>query len=301
MTAPTVAEIAALWTAAWPERVPHPRGLADRLGPLEGWAWTRDNAGRLVAFAAFRRPESYAHGHLRLILTHPARRGEGLGHALIRQVRERLGPVPLAVGEERGHFLPGATGANVGFFEHLGFVRTGRISVDMTADVRAPLPPFALSGSLRLTDAREEGILSAVQTLTDRVFSPRWTHDATAVGERSPAQLLALAQSSRVLGFALIGTEEDPAVLPSLLFPDALRAACGAQGLAGGLGPIGIHPELRGGGVGRAFMLAAMHRLRERGAEVMGIDWTGIAPFYEKLGFRVWQTYIHLRLEGQMV
>lgn len=298
MTVPTPAEVTALWAAAWPDCLPHPRGLADRLGGPSGWAWRRDDAGRLVAFAAFRPPESAPHGHLRLLLTHPDRRGRGLGRALVAEVRERLGPVPLAAGEERGHFLPGAPEASVGFFERVGFVPTGRVSVDMVADLRPPPPAARLPAHLRLTDAREEGILSGVQALTSDVFSPRWTHDATAVATRAPHQLLALQGDGRVLGFALVGTGDDPAILPSFLFPAALRGAVGAQGRVGGLGPVGLHPDLRGSGVGRALMLAAMHHLRGQGVQAMGIDWTGIAPFYERLGFRSWEAYTHLRLPG---
>jgi len=295
MTPPALPEIARLWADAWPDRVPHPRGLAVRLGDPSGWAWRRDSSGGLTAFAAFRPPEAYAHGHLRLILTAPGLRGQGLGRSLVAEVRERLGPVPLAAGEERGHFLPGAPEARVGFFERLGFTRTGRVSVDMVADLRPPLPDAPLPPSLRLTDAREPGILPGILDLTEQVFSHRWTHDAAAVAGRAPGQLLALADGSQVIGFALVGTENDPAVLPSFLFPDALRSAVGARGLAGGLGPIGIHPNLRGAGVGRAFMLAAMRHLQAQGVEAMGIDWTDLAPFYEGLGFRTWARHVHLR------
>lgn len=296
MSVPNFPEIAALWVAAWPECVPHPRGLADRLGEPSGWIWRRNPAGDLVAFAAFRPPESYPHGHLRLLLTHPEVRGTGLGRSLVREVRERLGPVPLAAGEERGHFLPGVPEASVSFFERVGFTPTGRVSVDMVVDLRSSLPEVSPPPTVRLTDGREEGVLAGVQALTDSVFSPRWTHDATAVATRAPQQLLALMEAGRVVGFALVGTEDDPVILPSFLFPGDLRGAVGTDGRAGGLGPIGLHPDLRGGGVGRAFMLAAMGHLRAGGVEAMGIDWTGIAPFYERLGFRTWVTYTHLRL-----
>lgn len=295
MTPATPAEVLELWRAAWPERLPHPRGLVERVQDTEDHLWRRDSGGRLIAFAAFRPPEQHPYGYLRLVLVHPAHRRQGLGSALVQEVRGHLGHVPLAVGEETGHFFPGAPPETLPFFERVRFKPTGGVCVDMACNLGGELPPAPLPPDLRLADAREVGVLDGVLRLTGAVFSPRWKAEAHSVGQRAPEQVLALLQGAAVVGFAVTGLETDPAVRASFLYPDSLRQATGAGGLVGGLGPIGIHPDMRGSGLGRAFMLGCMHHLQARGAQAMGIDWTGIAPFYEKLGFRTWAQYHHLR------
>lgn len=289
---PSLAEILALWHTTWPERLPSAAGLAQRLQTPAGLLWRRDDAGELRALAAYRVPETHPYGHLRLLLVHPQEQRRGLGTELVAQARRSLGPVQIALGEERGHFFPGAPAATFPFWEKVGFTPTGAKCVDMRRDLR-DLPALHLPPHLRVTDAREDGILAGVLTLTAAAFSPRWTADVQNAAQ-SPQQILALAEGKEVLGFALTGLADDPVVLPSVLYPGALRQG-GSAKVVGGLGPIGLHPKVRGQGLGREFMLAAMHRLRDRGAQVMGIDWTGIAPFYEKLGFSAWATYWHLR------
>lgn len=294
MTTPTHAEILALWQDTWPERLPHPVGLTQRLTNPEQWLWRRDSTGKLVAFAAYAPPEFHAFGYIRLLLVHPGAQRRGLGRELVAGAQKRLGNVRVSLGEERGHFFPGVPESSREFWQKSGFSSTGGSCVDMRCDLREPLPLPKLPASLRVTDARESGVQQGVLDLTREVFSPRWTADTEHVSH-SPQQVLALLEGRRVLGFALTGLETDPLILPSFLYPAALKHSWDTGALAGGLGPIGIHPSVRGSGLGRAFMLAAMHRLQGRGARVMGIDWTGIAPFYEKLGFERWATYGHMR------
>lgn len=295
MTPPTAAEIHTLWAAALPELLPHSRGLEQRLGDPAHLLQRRAPNGTLLAALALRPPEAYAHAHIRLLLVHPEFRRQGLGRSLMQEARERLGPVVLALGEERGHFLPAPTAASLPFFEALGFTRTGRESSDMALDLRSPLPAFILPPGFRVTDASQDDLIPPLLTFAETVFGPRWKHDAGAVAARDASQVLMLMQGPQVAGFALTGLETDAAVLPSFFFPDALRRAVGTDGLVGGLGPIGIHPDLRGGGVGSAFMLAAMSHLQTRGAQAMAIDWTNVAPFYERLGFREFVRYFHMR------
>lgn len=292
MTLPSPDEILELWREALPERVPQARGLVERLTNPAELLWQREGK-TLVAVAAFRPSETHPYGYVRLLLVHPQWQRRGLGRKLVAEIRERLGPVPLALGEERGHFFSGAVPASVPFWEAAGFRRTGGESVDMRCDLR-PLNFEALPAGFRLSSGAAQGALEGVFGLTEAVFSPRWTFDAQSVAARAPQQVLALWQGERVVGFALTGRQDDPAVLPSFLYPEALAAGFGSVRV-GGLGPVGLHPDWRGGGLGRALMLGAMDHLRQRGVEIMGIDWTGIAPFYEKLGFSEWARNVHMR------
>ncbi|WP_168733447.1 GNAT family N-acetyltransferase [Deinococcus sp. Arct2-2] len=292
---PTATELHALWAAAWPDMLPHPRGLEHRLGNGGHWLSRRAPDGTLLAALALRPPEAYAHAHIRLILVHPDFRRQGLGRSLMQEARERIGPVTVALGEERGHFLPAPTAASLPFFEALGFTRTGRESSDMALDLRSPLPAFTVPAGFHVTDASQAGMIPPLLAFAEAVFGPRWKHDAGAVADRNPSQVLMLMQGPQVAGFALTGLETDAAVLPSFFFPETLRQAVGTDDLVGGLGPIGIAPDLRGGGVGSAFMLAAMTHLQARGAQAMAIDWTNVAPFYERLGFREFVRYFHMR------
>ncbi|WP_291424519.1 GNAT family N-acetyltransferase [Deinococcus sp.] len=292
---PTLSETMSLWQRSLPGLVPHERALSARLHNPAELLWRRGTAGQLIALAAYRSPETHPYGYIRLLLVEPQWQRRGLGSELVGQMRGRLGTMPLALGEERGHFFAGATPESVPFWQQCGFRLTGSEPVDLRRDLRVTLPEPGLPAGLRVTDATESGVLEGVLGLTREVFSPRWTYDAGATGQLAPHQVLALARGPQVVGFAVIGTGDDPVILPSVLYPAALRRGLSDAARVGGLGPVGLHPDLRGGGLGRAFMLAAMQRLQRRGAEVMGIDWTGIAPFYEKLGFSVWRTHRQMR------
>jgi predicted N-acetyltransferase YhbS len=59
----------------------------------------------------------------------------------------------------------------------------------------------------------------------------------------------------------------------------------------GGLGPIGVDEGRRGLGLGLALLRACIEELAGRGVGLMAIDWTDLAAFYGKMGFKIWKTY----------
>ena len=62
---------------------------------------------------------------------------------------------------------------------------------------------------------------------------------------------------------------------------------------AGGLGPIGVAAALRGRGLGRALLVAALDRLRRLGHPDVVIDDTSLLGYYGPHGFAPWITYRH--------
>lgn len=59
----------------------------------------------------------------------------------------------------------------------------------------------------------------------------------------------------------------------------------------GGIGPLGIARSARSRGLGLALVAAGVDALRARGVERCLIDWTDLAEFYGRLGFRVAESY----------
>ena len=60
---------------------------------------------------------------------------------------------------------------------------------------------------------------------------------------------------------------------------------------------VGVEKDIRGGGIGRLLMAAAMENLKAKGTEGIFIDWVVIRGFYEKLGIEVWREYEGFELQ----
>ena len=284
-------DLLALWHAALPEHPVTREGLAFRLG---GEANRRlvVEGGRLVGAVEVAppakpwAPESTV-GHVRYLLVHPAWQGRGIGGELLdwAEVRLRdLGAHDVVLGGEPWHFFPGPPEGRAGFFRARGYTVGAPAACDLRRELVSLPAPLDVPGAQLgpLTDP------AALDAFLAEVFPGRWRWDARRVAERAPQQVLTLTRGEGVRGFALIGRSGDPVPLPSLLWGSALTHG---PGVAGGLGPMGLHQSERGRGAGRALLVAAMHALAGRGVTHMGVDWTGLAPFYEASGFAVWRRY----------
>jgi predicted N-acetyltransferase YhbS len=59
----------------------------------------------------------------------------------------------------------------------------------------------------------------------------------------------------------------------------------------GSIGPLGVDGSVRGGGLGLGLVAAGTAYLRQQGATFVTIDWTDLADFYGRLGYKPWKNY----------
>lgn len=92
-----------------------------------------------------------------------------------------------------------------------------------------------------------------------RHFSKRWVSEARIAMSHQPCGCVIATQGGRIIGFA-----------------------CYDATARGFLGPMGVAPEARGAGVGRAVLLAALRQMRALGYVYAIIGGVGPADFYKK-------------------
>jgi GNAT superfamily N-acetyltransferase len=197
---------------------------------------------------------------LRLIAVAPGQRRRGIGTALLPE------EVRVAFAEPGNYLTPGVLSpdsATRAFFEARGFRESGTTSNMETAQ----LPSAPPSGVRRASPQERERVLDFIE----RTFGRVWRFEASNAGEH----LFFLESEEGIAGFAAIEANN--------------------RGL-GFFGPAGVAPSLRGRGLGRLLLLAALAGLRELGHERAVIPWTDAIAFYEKsCGARVTHTFVAMR------
>jgi GNAT superfamily N-acetyltransferase len=248
-----------------------------------------------------------SHGNLSFILVAPEARRKGHGSALLEAarawLRERSASV-LHLGRDRYHFFPGApldespgSAALAAFLAARGFVPANE-ECDLIADLRdldfpalGKRAPIAPGYAFRLY---EPSLLPATKAFFRANFPGRWkddTMEALEAGMRhADLALLVEEAGGAVVGFARIYDAESTVLGPGVYWRAAMRSADGVLA-PGGLGPIGVDESRRGLGLGLGLLRASLEELAARGVRQTMIDWTDLADFYAKLGFRVWKRY----------
>lgn len=92
-----------------------------------------------------------------------------------------------------------------------------------------------------------------------RHFSKRWVSEARIAMSHQPCGCVVATRAGRIIGFA-----------------------CYDATARGFIGPMGVAPEARGAGVGKALLLEALRRMRMLGYVYAIIGGVGPADFYKK-------------------
>lgn len=205
--------------------------------------------------------------------------------AVIDQARAQ-GYKKLSFGADPFHLWPGVPkeySELIRLLEDHGFEMGGE-AFDLSADLgQIALPSVDLPSGYRIAMLDEP---SQLLDFLSTEFPGRWHYDTANRLKQETYGLVLLWRGDRVVGFSHIFDETSADLGGSVFW----RAAMGRHW--GGLGPIGIGKSERGKGLGMALLIGALRVLQSHGARQCVIDWTDLANFYGKLGFKPWRTYL---------
>lgn len=231
-------------------------------------------------------------GWIDVLAVRPAAQRQGAGSALLAWAEGWLlqqGALVAILGTSIHPFTPGlpvelATDA---FFTQRGYGVDGT-AWDLAGDLsgyRTPADVRPIAGEVRPARAQDEG---ALLEFWRREFPGRWRYEYEAylaAGYRSSDYMI--LWSERGIDGACSLTFEDSERPLERFYPYRLPRPWGQ------LGSVGVSEDRRGRGYGMALLDAGLRRLRDNGVNGCIIDWTDIADFYTKFGFRPHREYTY--------
>ncbi len=254
-------------------KVPGARVWVDG-SPWKGALWARFGSRATTLDALWVRPEM---------------RRRGVGGSLLDRFRAEVEPDRAwRFGGGEHHFVPGVPESLSEF--HPFFAKHGLVADWHAHDLLWTHQSAATTdwddSVYRLI---EPGQIDELARLLE-YFGARWQIDTAARCqdplEGRAEEIMGAFQEERLVGFCHIWSPRSRRLGPSTFWLPRDRTQ-----MWGGIGPLGVHPEMRGHGYGAGVVEASMAYLRSRGAEVIGVDWTGLPDFYEGRGFRRWLDY----------
>ena len=192
---------------------------------------------------------------LRILAVDRARRGRGVGSALLREARER-GRAQIVAAEAGNYFTPGVSKSDEPTIEFLVKRKYREIASTQNL-VTNQLPSDIADGVLRVTRATSEGVLAFIE----KEFGRIWRFEAGRALENDPVTLFYVEVDNAIAGFAAHDANN--------------------RGL-GFFGPTGVARAHRGRGLGARLLHASLADLRRLGHEQVVIPWTDALEFYRK-------------------
>ncbi len=192
---------------------------------------------------------------LRILGVDRARRGRGLGSALLREARER-GRAQIIGAEAGNYFTPGIDADDepaVDFFLKRGYRETASTQNLVTTELPADLP----AGVVRASPATRERVLNFIE----KEFGRIWRFEVGRAFENDPPALFYVEVDDEIAGFAAHDANN--------------------RGL-GFFGPTGVVRAHRNRGLGARLLQASLADLRRLGYQSAVIPWTDAIEFYRK-------------------
>ena len=310
---PMVPEMIAVWNAALGDAFPLDEALFRQnavenphFAPAGCHVACRPEDGRVLGFSiakVAREPIGADgllpdRGWISMIAVLPSMQRRGLGTALLRRGEEFLrdaGRRRSVLGGDPGHFFPGVPvgSAALAFFGARGYRLRGD-AYDLRRSLtgyRTPAgvePVPAGRSDLEIRPLRREED-RALLAFLDAVFPGRWryTVERWLEGGGAVEEVMGVVRNEAIVGFAHLFHPGSRWIGPSI----AWTRREGRR--AGGLGPMGLAPDMRGRGIGLALLDRAVTHLARLGVEEMVIDWTALLDFYGRVGFMPWKHYRH--------
>jgi mycothiol synthase len=205
---------------------------------------------------------------LRILAVDRARRGRGVGSALLREARER-GRAQVVGAEAGNYFTPGIAASDeptIEFFVKRKYHETATTQNLVTTELPAEVP----EGVFRATSQTSGRVLAFIE----KEFGRIWRFEAGRAFENDPATLFYVEMDSEIAGFSAHDANN--------------------RGL-GFFGPTGVARAHRGRGLGARLLQASLADLRRLGHENVVIPWTDAIEFYRKAcGAKVAERFVTL-------
>ncbi len=289
--------LAKAWNASAPARYRIDAPIVDLNVLGHPLLHTEASGSRQNAFVAIKRSASELYAGPDSKLAHASLFSENSEEPIRRaiDILRAEGYAALIVGQDSGHFLPGAP-TDVPWMGRLlrrfGFV-PGGLSFDLENDLSTWGHHAALANESSCDfRALAQDDLPALDAFLATAFPGRWRFDVMGKVEADGAEtVFGLFQGEVCLGFALLQGEGCRKPIGGAIWRNDLGPNWGS------LGPIGIAESIRKAGLGTRLLHEALAELHRRGARRTIIDWTGLLDFYGAEGFSVTRAYRSYRLE----
>jgi ribosomal protein S18 acetylase RimI-like enzyme len=164
--------------------------------------------------------------------------------------------------------------ATVDILEQRGYRKTDHYDVHTTRPLDSELPNVVLPDGFAVRHMRGEGDLARRVDVHRAAFAP------SKLTEESYRNVMRSAAYRPDLDMVVVA--------PDGAFASYCLCWYDAANGVGEFEPVGTHPDYQRRGLARAVSAAALHRLRELGADtaIVYYSWEGAGLLYESLGFR---------------